>query len=216
MLLLNKHNFTPAKILPKVGDRYTCSALCITPEYTEATDGHRLVRVTNPKMEAKNYPVIDGFSPNGNPERFLLPGKTALVIQKAIPSSESIPILNYAAVTTEHGAQGQSLAVAVTDLSSPQVFRSRPDTTKYPDSTDKVLNPTDPPVFQLTVNAAYLSELAKMAAGFSSDNCPSVTLTFYGKDKAVRMDAKGDGQHMTMVLMPMRHDTRNDAPEMPK
>jgi hypothetical protein len=215
MLLLNKHSFTPAKILPKTAERYTCSALCITPEYTEATDGHRLIRVTNPTMKATNFPVIDGFSPNGDPKRFLLPTKTALAIQKAIPSGESIPILNYAAVTTEHGANGESLAVAVTDLAAPQVFRSRPETTKYPESADKVINPDTPPTFQVTVNAAYLAELATIAKGFSSGSAPNVTLTFFGTDKVIRMDSKGVDQHLTMVLMPMRHETRNDAPTVP-
>lgn len=210
--MLNKHNLSIAAFASKEASRYMLHGILVTPEATVAMDGHRLVWVSGePERESKDYPQVPGFAGASDAFKpFILKRDAALAIAKVTPSKESIPILNHVAVA-EDGS-----AMAVTDLERPQVFPVRKVEGQYP-QYEKVIPKWEDAAFRVSVDASYLAEIAKAFAGFSSDRCHTVTLSFY-KDKlvavegaeesiaqnSIRFDATRNGQGMTAVLMPIR------------
>src|SRR5271167_1770826 len=99
MILVNKHNLALADFAAKEESRYTLHGIQITTEETVVTDGHVLARVTLPAVETKNFPIIEGFTPNGF-TGCLLPTEACKEIEKALPKKTKIPILANAAFTT--------------------------------------------------------------------------------------------------------------------
>jgi DNA polymerase III sliding clamp (beta) subunit (PCNA family) len=217
MFLLNKLNFLVAPFASKEDSRYTLKAVHVTPEYTEATDGHRLVRITTPKDSASEFPRVPGFTPNGSPKSFLLPVDAAKTIQKAVPKTH-IPVVNHAAITGT-GDENKPVAIAVTDLDNPQVFQPRPVTGQYP-NTDIVIPKDDAAaVFQFTVRADYLAELCKAIQDFAGDGKyrPGIaTLTFYGPSKAVRLDARNENTDQNLIAILMPYAGKSSSPLTPK
>lgn len=205
MLLLNKHNLNIAKIASREESRYTLKAIQVTDRETVVTDGHRLVRVTLPtECKPGDFPQLEGFTPNGNGTPFLLDRDTALQATKLIPKKTTIPILNHAAVSACKGEDGQvqQIQVCVTDLDHTQVLRPKPDNGRFP-AWECVL-PAGEPLAEVCLDASYIEELGKLLREFGGSGL-AVRIRVYGKEKAVRMDARnGDGQEMNAVVMPLR------------
>lgn len=193
MLLLNKANFAVLNFVSKEESRY----MQVTPEYTCATNGHILGRVTTPNQKvADNFPSIPGFTPNGHTP-FLMSKTTAERVAKAIPKDRVIPVLNHAAVSVD--SESGEVTAAVTDLSTPQVFSQPKLSGQFPNSEQ--LWPKTDPITEVTLNPDYMIALAKAAKQLGANR---VTLKLYGPDKALYFEAKGDeGQKLDGLLMPM-------------
>ena len=198
--MLNKHNLKVAEFVSNEKSRYTLDAILVTDKATVATNDHYLVWVSVPAQhKAKDFPVID-HAPEVTDEHppFLLGREDAAKILKALPRKPCIPILECAGVVVK----GTQPIVEVTDLDCPQVFRPRPPEGKFPEWENAM--PKEEPVAQFGVNAAYLAKLAKFAAEVNSADKHTVVISFWGADKAIRLEcADGNGeQGMTALLMP--------------
>jgi hypothetical protein len=135
-VLLNKHNFAVAQFAATEESRYTLRAVHVTEHETVATNGDYLVRVSNPKVDANNFPVMPGFRNGGKFQPFNLSVDAAKEIEKAIPKKNHIPILNNALVAhyaeTESEPEIVKPNIGVTDLDSPKVFNPRPCEGSFP------------------------------------------------------------------------------------
>lgn len=201
-MLLNKHNLNIAKIIDKSESRYTLNAIQCSPEGTVATDGHRLAHVTLPAMNDEHFPAIPNFEPsNGHTGTFLLSGKSALEISKAIPKNRIMPNLNHAAVGI--GApDSETVSLAVTDLESPKVFTEKKVAGQYPNWQIVMPKAADAKLV-IGFNPKYLMEAAKLAMDFGAEN---ITIRLTDAAHAIAIDCKNDstGQTMTQVIMPVR------------
>lgn len=207
--MLNRNNLKVAEFAGGKEFRYAQDAMLVTDKATIATNGHYLVWVSVPAQhKAQDFPVID-HAPEVTDEHppFLLGREDAGKIIKALPRKHRIPILTCAGVVVK----GTQPIVEVTDLDCPQVFRPRPPEGKFPE-WEKVM-PKEEPVAQFAVNAAHLAKLAKFAAEVDNADKPVVVISFYGPDKAIRLEcADKDGeQGMTALLMPIRLEAAKDG-----
>lgn len=210
--LLNRKSLRLAELAPKEESRYTLRALSVTDKETVVTDGHLLVRVTHPKVDAGHFPTIPGFAAGKAFERVLLPVDAAKDIAKAIPTKTTIPILAHAALAVTTDADGAHLSVAVTDLDTHRVFSPKAMSGQYPNW--QAVMPHEVPVFSISVDANLLLKLCKYVTEFKKDdNGPAtVRMSFTGPQNAVRLDAvsKDTQQGMTALLMPVRADDKGE------
>jgi hypothetical protein len=207
MKLLNKHNMAVRFAASKEESRYTLRAILATENETVATDGHIMCRVSLPNTDAKNFPLVDGFTPNGF-TRGLIPLDAAKDIENAIPKSKNLPILNHAAISSERIGETdrELLKIATTDLDTPKLL-----TVRQPDGTfpnwQQVWPKDKKPVIDLCLNARLLAAIAQAATKFSDRAAAPIRLRFYGEHTAMRFDlVNDDGQEMNGLLMPLRAD----------
>lgn len=207
--MLNKHNFEIARLAAKEPSRYTLTAIHVTPQATYETDGHQLIKVTTPKMSAKDFPVIEGASePTDDFEPFNLPAGAALEIAKAIPKRQSLPVLEHAAIGSASNQNGHA-EIQLTDLETPLVLRPNKQDGQFPDA-ERVIPDKDKAEVVIGFNAQLLrdvlSQFVKFTAGERS-HC--VAIRIYPADKngdrdGIRIDAATSDQEMTAVVMPHR------------
>jgi DNA polymerase III sliding clamp (beta) subunit (PCNA family) len=203
-MLLNKHNLAVSQFVSKEESRYTLKAIQVCEEGTIATDGHRLVKVSLPKLASKNhFPSIDGFTISSGTYDFLLSKDAINKIEKAIPKESTIPALSHVAVGEK--TDGDTLSLAVTDLDTAQVFKPRKMTGQFPNW--KAVIPQSEPIFEIEVDAEYLAEMAKAAAQFTDDKQHhAVRLRFYKKFGApIVFEAVRENTEQTFLglLMPL-------------
>jgi hypothetical protein len=206
MKLMNRNNLGVRFAASAQESRYTMGAILATENETVATDGHLLARVSMPNMDAKNFPVVDGFKPNGF-KRGLIPSDVCQEIERSIPKKTTIPVLGHAAITTEHtDDRGDLLKVAVTDLDTPKVITVREPEGQFPKWDNQSLWATKAPVMDICFDAELLKRIMVAACKFTDKrtNAP-IRLRFYGANEAMRFDmVNDDGQELNGLAMPMR------------
>jgi hypothetical protein len=201
-MLLNKHNLQIAELASKDPSRFTLDVLSVTKERTAVTNGHYLVTVTLPGMADADFPAIEGFTPsNGATPEFLLNRETALEVAKAIPNKITIPVLRHASV----GVSDDAVSLAVTNIDSPKVFRSRKEEGQFP-NIDVVIPDSKDTTLTIAFSAEYLMKLCKSALAVCDDRNATIKLEFRDPAHAVKMTAHNSdtGQDWMAVLMPKR------------
>jgi len=209
--MLNKHNLAVHQFVTKEAGRYATNVIHVTPKETVATDGTVLVRVSTPKLDPANFPLVDGVKPSATFKPFNLSVDAARTIEKAIPKKSTIPILSNVMIdgkaTDAHPDKDlpDCAVLAVSDLENPQVFHPKKDGGNFP-NWQAVIPKREEAKFAICLDARLLAKLAQFAAKFAAnDRVHEVRIRFYGEDKPVRLDAQGeDGQEWTGVLMPLR------------
>lgn len=205
-LALNRFNLDIAQLATSEPSRYTLAAVNLTREFTEVTDGHRAIRVTLPRVEAEQCPLIDGFALSHRTEpfeSFRIGKDLALKIAKAIPKEKTLTILNHAQV--EIGENGTA-RLAVTDLDAPQVFTSPKPQDGFPD-IDKVMPAEEDYTLHIHVDAKYLISILKQVEAFKkAEKYCHVKMSFIDDKRVMRLTATNSdtGQELTAVLMPVR------------
>ena len=203
--MINKHNLSIARFAGENG-RYDIDAVHITPKETISTDGSLMVRVTVPKVKG-TLPEIPGIKPSMKFEPFSIPSRAALAIEKAIPKSKSLPVLNHVVIDGKRTDGGKQAVLAVTDMERTQIFQPT-KMRKFVDY-ETVIPKKGKEVFSVDLSPSYLSALADSAARFTAGGLGeegTVTLRFYSDGTAIRLDAHNEetGQDWTAVLMPRR------------
>lgn len=211
-VLLNKHNFAVAQFAATEESRYTLKAIQVNQHATVATNGHYLVRVSNPTTDPNSFPLIQGLRNGGPFKDFLLPVDVAKEIEKALPKGKrcNIPVLANAMVSHYVDGEESKPNIGVTDLDSPKVFTPRTITGQFPNW--QAVIPTRAPKLEIYVDANYLAQLASAAAKFMTDNnTQPLRLQFTDANSPVRLDARNTetGQGWTALLMPMRGDKKS-------
>lgn len=196
-LLLNKSALKA--VLPAVSkerSRYTPDGIRLTEDFIEATDGHKAIRVTTPSIKG-GFPSVRGFVPSGFTE-CLLPRSTAQELVDALSDTDryAIPILGCAAISSDGDG---AITAVVTDLDTTHILTPKAMRGKFPD-IQAVLDMVKVN-FSVALNPTFLREIAQAAEDLNAD---SIKIDFDEPTKAVRFEAKREGQTMTALLMPMR------------
>jgi hypothetical protein len=227
--MLNKHNLEIAELASKDESRFTLNAIYVTPEATVETDGHQLVMVTTPDIDAESFPATPGVTPTKKFKPFLLDAETALKIAKAIPRKTTLPVLACVAIGSESdkeppkAAKGEdqqpgTAVLAVNNLESPQVFQPKKMKGNFPDY-ERVIPKPGSEFFQVGFDLNILVPVLERFQKFLKPDRnikPPAPVSFQFQQptegssgainhNALRLDAENDGQKMTAVVMPLRH-----------
>lgn len=204
-MLLNKHNLNIHKFCATEESRHVLRAILVTKDETVATDGHRLIRVTTPKMSDSLFPEVPDFKAEDVNGGLLLHADVAKEIASSIPKGkQSIPVLGMARIGQQEGAA----CSVTTDLDIQHLVEGKKVEGEFP--RWQAVIPTKKPAFEVTLHSELLAELAQFISKFS--DTPGVRIQFFGSDQAVRFDAEDsiNGQGLTAVLMPMRSSSTFD------
>lgn len=220
---VNRHNLSIANLADK-GDRsrFTLSAIHVTPEYTEVTDGHVLMRVANPDLTSDSFPVAPGL--NAAEGNAILSRENALDLIKALPSKNRIPILATAALCSNGtvDADGKPTRyMVVTDLEN--VVKKAVETKgNFPD-TDRVIPKVDSMEFAIGFDARLLGALCDQFIRMGNKK-QIIPMQFHFQAPSEKKDYKGtvsgyhcqaalitgkteEYQDVTAVIMPIKGDT---------
>lgn len=178
--------------------RYHFNAIHITNEYVQATDGHMLVRVTHPKMNADDYPETPG---SGFEEAINCIIARGDLKSLKIPKKSPLPILQHVCLSQENG----NILLTTGDLSAMQTLKIHPVDADYPE-TDQVIPEKGGLCF--SVDAKLLKVICDYVAKQSPKDKPA-QLTFYvtendGCPIRFEFSVNGGDQQGMGVLMPLR------------
>jgi len=188
--------------------RPTLGAVHITPDYIEATDSYRLVRITHPAdvIDPLDFPK----GPDGDELVDEIPAEGVLVDAKALrkafqgmPNRSTLPILNRVAIKPgDH-----YVALATTDLEQTTVSSSRKVEGSFPNIAELIKRYSEKePIAEITLNPVMLKEIMAAFGHFGCGNAHHpVTFTITSELEPCVMTAENsDGMTMTAVLMPVR------------
>jgi hypothetical protein len=195
-MLLTKAELNLAKLASKGSSRYALQGICVQPKHTVVTDGHILVAVTHSSAKDTDYPVTTGLEHKELAAgEVLISAESAAAAAKAIPK-KGVPICQNAAI-------GNDGRLYVNDLTNSVSYGSHMEG-KFP-NWDMVI-PKGKPKAEIALNAELLESLLAYIRQ-NGDKVPTVRLTVYDAQTAVRIDGKtADGQEVVALCMPMRMD----------
>jgi len=198
----NKHNLAVAKVAAKEGSPENC-AVNFTPEYSVATDGFKVAKVTVPKKESAISNVV---SPIASPGQLMVP--------REVVQSIKLPKFNKDAPGTD--------AMYLTEKDEDKVTLTTYDIeTGAKKNTEAAYTHGTHPMFQdileeaqaekgktVRLNVDYLIDLLKIAKGLSHFVDIKVPTK---KDAAVLISCKGgEDQEYDALIMPMRRDADHE------
>ena len=203
-MIYNKANFRIHSLAGK--DRYGGESIHVTPDYTEVTNGHYLIRVDAPhndiyrKKTLQDLPQPNGYKPVEKECEFVLPANTAKEIERNIPQARSLPELKYAWIVenTEDTA-----TFLTTDLQThkPVVFRKLEG--RYP-STERIMNTyEDNAPITIGFNPDYMMKICDQ---YKKAGITCVALSLYGLNQGMRLEGTDieNNQTITTILMPVK------------
>lgn len=183
--MLNANNLKVAKIAREDdGSRYTLSAINVTPDYTEATDGHQALRVTTPKTcgEVSDFPEVPGVQPVNEFPSFLLGKEQAENLLKMLGNKKTpFPILNNIVVGAETCTNGHSVfgLCAGKELGNQQRIQFTKPVGQFPNVDNVMPNSTEQPVQTFRINPQMLGNLLLLVASMSDDPKRGVEVKWY-------------------------------------
>lgn len=218
-LTMNAHNLTIANLADKGESRFTLAGIQVTPTYTAVTDGHCLMKVTNPDIPADGFPIGDALTLSGTSA--VLSTEHALALAKSLPKKTTIPVLSTVALCSNGALDEDGKPFRYVVANDLENVTKKPVMAKanFPD-IDRVIPSRENMDFAITVNAALLADILQQLERMNKNKANMVPVTMYfqapranksqpGKtiSQAIRMESKTDaGQDVTSVLMPVRGD----------
>jgi hypothetical protein len=191
-------------------------------ERTMATNGHMLAIVRATKTLATDFPEPAGAWSTARDEGFTpvtIPTETCEALMKALPKvgkklasgGRIDPILGNVLLDEVETAKNGHIALHVTDRTSPMRWNVRKDGLQFPD-VDRVLT-TKAPIFEVSLNAGYLADAAKIA-----EECREGTgrasgllhFEFFDEMSQVRITSD-EAPRMTFIVMPARLGNGEDG-----
>ena len=199
MPLLNRHNLELAKLAS--ASRFVINGIHVTPRETVVTDGHMMVVVSNPDMDAECFPVVQSGAVSNTWKPFNLDAKAVLDLAKHLPKKATIPVLACAGVIDGE----ETVTVVATDLEQEFTARAKRNGARFPDYERAVWDGANA-TFAITMNPAKLAAVLSHVAGFigatTKANSGVCTIKFKNQTGAFRIEAKRDGQTLQAFFMP--------------
>ena len=202
--LLSKAELGLVTIAAHEESRYNLNRLHVTEKYTEATDGHCLVRVEKAEMDPADYPTqgIPGYE-----------FEKDIDIQIPIDSLKNfkthktkLPILEYACISTNN----KECYVTTTDLRSVNSVTIPGDIqeSQYVD-TDQVIPKFEPDAIKFGIDARLLSKIVDFATKYGAKTFVGMLWTIpkdYDGQGPIQIEFKTDGsqQNVKAIIMPCR------------
>ena len=203
-MIYNKTNFRIHSLAEKES-RYYLNGLHVTPNYTEVTNGHYLIRVDAPfsgkrKEVLKDLPTPNNYKPVTKESKFILPADTARELEKNIPNERSITILNNAWLVEDKEDEATFIT---TDMQTTKPVTFRKVDQRFP-NTDSILEkiPKDAPI-TIGFNPDYMIKICQQ---YKKAGIQGVALSLYGTETAMKIQGKDvhNEQTITSLLMPMK------------
>lgn len=206
--MLNRFNFSIAKLIDaeSIGP---ISGLLVSPTSTIETDGHQLIVVTAPESQPSLFPADDGISDAEEFTPFILDRDSALKLAKVIPNPKEGAPRELAVIDISTENDGTA-TLAVNDDERRTIVKSEKIAGEYPD-TVKLIPAVDDARFEVQFNSDILVPVLRAFQQFSA----TMTIRMFAANRGIRIDAEGDGQTMTAVVMPLKivESIRKDMPE---
>ena len=211
-MIYNRNNFSIASLCSGES-RYYLNGVHFTPEHTEVTNGHYLVRVSAPfsgkslKEALNDLPKVEHHEPkkeNGNGEEcFIFPATACVEVERAIPKEKTLPQLNNAWIT--ENTNKEEVEFVTYDMNTTRPVKAQKIEGKWVNS--EAIMPKDKPEMTLGFNPEYMFKICKL---FQKMKLRQVRLDIYGEKKAMRMIGKTeDDQEVIVLLMPMITDLKS-------
>ena len=206
-MLLDKLALDVVELASTDETRPSINAVHITPDYTEATNGHILARVPVCKTLDEDFPVVPDYE-GGNlpdPDGVVLPADTVKAIAKRIPKGRrcSLPILCNASIRFNGS---KTVKVATTDLESPLVSTVRLSQDRYP-NTGQLWKSAEKGFKGFIAQVSYSpNELANLAIFLNRAGVKQVEFCITGEETATEFKGTTeDGREIVGLLMPVRN-----------
>ena len=201
---INKNNLLVSKVASKDDKREGLKSIRFTQNYTEATDGHRLVRITYPEqIKQDQLPTNIKTEDVQEIKEFIIPATSTKDIKFY---KGPLDFMDQAFVNVGATNANGSANFISTDLESTSSPEIKKVDSQWPD-TDKVW-PEGTPIFEVAVNAQYLEDLCNIAKSLdkNKNSHHTMVMRFFGPNLGIILEAKepGTGQIMTALLMPVR------------
>lgn len=199
--VLNKFSLDLVMLVDKT---YLIKGIHVTSDFTEVTNGHYALRITNVKIWADDYPVGPGdekIEVYTEPIDIVIPENVARRMQKNLPVRMNMPILQSAVPGQNTKKDGTNVEFITYDLEIWSPINFRPDDLTYPD-LDKVL-PTEHPELVLGFDPDYMIKLCQQ---FKKNGVETVKLSLYGENKVMQLEGKNmeTSQELKALLMPKK------------
>lgn len=203
---INKLNLEVGHCASKEESRYHLSNIHFTQEYTEASNGHILARITYPiQFDPADLPENIKTKPKEEIKDFLIPlsGVKEIKFQKKV----NIPCLADVYVDVDETNNNGNAKFISTDLQTTPITEIKKIDGEFPDSNQ--IFPTQEPVFEICLDPSYLEIFCKITKEFGKH--PHVKLTFYNIDSPVLVESYNQDtkQNFTGLIMPMRGEARD-------
>lgn len=202
--MLNKHNFSIAKLAPKESStKYTLGGLQVTPDGTAVTDGHMAVTVSGTPTIAQEFPFVNGAVPVDDFEPFIMKRADAENVAKQAPKKQSISVLDHIGIGAETVHNGR-VQILTTDLENPQTSSFRKDNVAFPDLARVTPDPAESES-AVYVDLDQLVPMLQQAQKFHGKaRAKGIRIRLFGPGRVMRVDAKNEqGQEFMGVLMPL-------------
>jgi len=200
MLMTRNAIRNAAKLTTTEDPRYSLNGALVEPDgSTVTTDGHYLYKYTpdNPGS-GEEFPNVDGIETTGPAlEPFILSRDGAAALLKALPTKQSIPVLNLAALDTKQTNENGQAFFAVSDLETPQIIRTQKLLGKFPNY--QAVMPKEEPAATVTLGVGLLK---KLLTELSAMKATTVKVETFAEDKPVRLTATVSDGKVEAVLMP--------------
>lgn len=186
----NKNNFILAKLDT---DRYHDS-IHVTPDFTEITNGHYLVRCNSLKLDSENYPIpgirehfrpdqVTTLEKNGDGKTaYLISKDQALELQKNIRKNDDFE--NQIMIACQNGKYPDIVRKNSRGKQAAETFGET-----YPDS-EAIMEAQEKREYDMTfhVNPEYLEKLARV---FREAGCRNVKISADSKDMSAPVKFEG-------------------------
>lgn len=212
---INKLNLEVSKCASTEESRYHLNGVHFTSDYTEATNGHILARVTYPtQFPEDELPEMIKSKDKSEIKEFVIPLNGVKEI-KFPKGKVPLPILADTYVDVEHTNQNGVARFSYTDLQTTPTTEVRKIDGDFADT--EAVWCKDEPQFEFTLNPNYLKRMCDIAEGFGG-RVPCIKLTFYKKDGPMKIDAynQDPGQYFKGLVMPMRGNGDLEARDLSK
>jgi len=195
--MFNKFNFLLSKFTAKGAGRPELGGIYFSPKETCATDSFTLVRIKNPVLKAKDYPMIENSKPLINFKPFILPSSEAEEILKRIPKVSSIPLLENAFLVNQEKNQVEFIT---SDSQNVSRFKTLTIRGEYP-NYKRILRKKGRQV-KVSVNIKFLKRIINFLGSFNENQELKMEIPI-DQTQPLRFYGKRDGQEAEVLLMPI-------------
>jgi len=201
-MIFNKTNFRIYSLAEKEA-RYHLNGIHVTPDYTEVTNGHYLIRVDAPykgkrKEALKDCPIVNEQAPVTRECEFIIPTEAAREIEKNIPKERSLTQLNNAWVV-EDTEEAATFVTTNLETTKPVMFRKIDG--KSPNTNAVIDNVSKKAPITIGFNAEYMMKICQQ---YKKADIRCVSLSLFGLNQPMKLEGTNTDhdQTITTVLMP--------------
>jgi len=203
--VLNKHSLDLFLLVDKnkAMKRDVLNGIHVTGEFTEVTNGHYAMRISNNHMHHDDYPN----GPNGEKISdkkevdIVVPVEVAKKLQKNLPKMKSLPMMENAVFGENTKEDNSNVEIITYDLEAWNPVNFKPIEDKFPDM-DAVI-PKKQAEIEIGFNPDYMIKLCQQ---FKKNGVDTVKLSIHSPTEVMVLDGWNSrtDQEIKALLMPKK------------